>query len=441
MNWDKLLSGERLGGFGKDIPGVRTRFQRDFDRIVFSTAFRRLHGKTQVFPLPKSDLTHTRLSHSLEASCVARSLGTIVSGGIERSGDDPNDISEILAAAALAHDIGNPPFGHSGEDAIQQYYLTAGKSFLSSLTDAQRADLECFEGNALGFRLLTHTRPRQSQWPGGLQLTMATLGAFTKYPRASLPKGDKHFASEKKFGFFQSELEIFEDVADTTGLERKSESSWCRHPLAFLLEAADDICYNIIDLEDGYRQDLVPFDAAVPLLSAIAKGAPSPFSVDTFQGIISRDDQIGYLRAKAINNLIHQAADVFLKNYDQILDGRFDQQLLNSITSRAEIEAVKRVCEEVVFVHRPVVQIEAAGFGVIEGLLGDLIPLIWEHPRSKRATKILDLVPLEYLPDGAVQTDNAYDVLVNITDFVAGMTDEFAISFYRVLRGIELPVS
>lgn len=441
MNWDQLLSGERLGGFGTDSPKVRTRFQRDFDRIVFSTAFRRMHGKTQVFPLPRSDLTHTRLSHSLEASSVARSLGTIVSNRIALKGCNPSDISEILAAAALAHDIGNPPFGHSGEDAIQQFFLTGGKHFLSSLTPAERGDLECFEGNALGFRLLTHTRPRQSNWLGGLQLTTATLGAFTKYPRGSMPKGNPGLASEKKFGFFQAEADTFSTVASKLGLKRKPDGSWCRHPLAHLLEAADDIAYRIIDLEDGYRQNLIPFDLAARLLRAIADAPPYPTSEATLGGILSRDEQVGYLRAKSINNLVHQAADAFVNHHDEILAGVYDEPLMEHIPSHPGVEAIRQTCEEVIFVHRPVIEIEAAGFQVIGGLLDDLVPFVWEHPRSKRAEKVLGLVSSEYLPQGAVRSDNAYDALLTITEFVAGMTDEFAISTYRVLRGIELPSS
>lgn len=441
MNWDQLLSGDRLGGFGTDSPNVRTRFQRDFDRIVFSTAFRRMNGKTQVFPLPRSDITHTRLTHSLEAASVARSLGTIVSNQMGIEGANDNDLSEILAAATLAHDIGNPPFGHSGEDAIQQYFLTAGSHFLSVLNAAECRDLQCFEGNALGFRLLTHTRPRQSRWGGGLQLTMATLGAFMKYPRGSLPVGTGALASEKKFGFFQAEAETFETVATRLGLKQKGNETWHRHPLAFLLEAADDISYRIIDVEDGYRQNLVPFDATFQLFRAIANAAPSPTSEQTLAGLLSRDEQIGYLRAKAINNLVHQAAAEFVEHHDDILAGEYDQPLLAQVPSNQDIDAIKRTCEELIFVHRPVVEIEAAGFEVIGGLLADLVPLLWEHPRSKRAAKVLGLVPPEYLPDGAVGSDNAYDTLLNITDFVAGMTDEFAISNYRVLKGIELPFS
>ena len=271
MNWQKLLSDIQLGTedfLQTSKPDGRSQFQKDFDRIVFSPAFRRLQDKTQVFPLPESDFVHTRLTHSLEVSVVGRSLGNLVGEKIVESHSSlKNDftkfhLGEIVAAACLAHDIGNPPFGHSGEDAISEYFRSGnGKRFASIITDKKKwSDLTKFEGNAQGFRIIT--RLQNPKVNGGLRLTHATLATLTKYPKESLTNSDNNNALQKKiykkFGFFQAEKEIFQKIAEHTGLIKfnNEENFWCRHPLSFLVEAADDICYRIMDLEDGFRLGL-----------------------------------------------------------------------------------------------------------------------------------------------------------------------------------------
>jgi dGTPase len=439
MKWPQLLNPNRLGNPGA-VAGLeaRNQFQRDFDRLVFSTPFRRMHGKTQVFPLPESDITHTRLTHSLETSCVARSLGSIAGGRLNQEDIDRDSLATIVSAAALAHDIGNPPFGHSGEAAIAEYFGDAGKKYIKGLAAAQMADFTAFEGNALGFRLLTRTKPRHSDWPGGLQLTYATLGAFTKYPKGSLPVGRDGRASEKKFGYFQSDSETFRDVATELGLAETPGYGWARHPLAFLVEAADDICYRIIDLEDGYRLGLVPFDATFKLLRAVADLSPYPTDEATIGGLRDRNEQIGYLRAKAINNLVFQVADLFVSRHDAIIAGEFDTPLVELTPACNELATIKSATAELIYPHRPVVAIETAGFRVLGGLLADFLGAIWEHPRSRRGAKILSLVGPEYLTE---RHDDHYECVMGLTEFVASMTDDFAISSYRVLRGIELPTT
>jgi len=311
MRWERLLSRRRLGTAPSAEVPDRTAFQRDYDRLVFSSAFRRLQDKTQVFPLAESDYVRTRLTHSLEASCVGRSLGTLVGQALEESDRLPDaigaaDVGAIVAAAGLAHDIGNPPFGHSGEDAIGHWFAhsEAGRRYLDQLDEAQAEELRRFEGNAQGFRVITRLQNPDSA--GGLGLTCATLGAFSKYPRgAARSAAEREYdgASNKKFGFFEAERGRFETVAAEVGLiPRRAGESWYRHPLAFLVEAADDICYHIVDLEDAFRLGHVTFAETEALLHAIA--APRSGRLSAIQG---EKEKIAYLRATAINALVSPA--------------------------------------------------------------------------------------------------------------------------------------
>lgn len=444
MDWKRLLNSSRVGAGGRPVElSDRTRFQRDFDRIVFSTAFRRLHGKTQVFPLPRSDVTHTRSSHSLEASCVARSFGAIVDQYLNLPEGNDNACSEILAAAALAHDLGNPPFGHSGEKAIGDYFKSH-RAQTVSLTEQERKDLEDFEANALGFRILAHTNPLQSTAAGGMQLTYATLAAFTKYPRHSTSARSatsSKAASEKKWGYFQADQSLFEEVANAVGLIQREPGSWVRHPLAFLLEAADDICYRVIDLEDAYRLDIVPFDATVNLLEPIADSQPARINRGSLRRLNDRDQKIAYLRAKAITNLVQQSARVFKDNLDAILNGTFDSALVDSTPSAPNLDAIKQLAERVIFAYRPVVEIEAAGFEVLGGLLESFVGAALDAKPSARSKKTLSLLPPEVLPPKHLEAQSPYLTMLALAQYVAGMTDEYAITTYRTLRGIALPAS
>ena len=440
MDWKDLLSKERLGRTRPTNSDARSPYQRDYDRIVFSSAFRRLQDKTQVFPLAESDYVRTRLTHSLEASCVGRSLGTLVGDFAIKEGKldgfTPQDFGNIVAAACIAHDIGNPPFGHSGEDAIRLWFKTAEKDLLAGLTPSERADFLEFEGNAQGFRILTRLQQRQNV--GGLQLTYAVLGAFSKYPRESALRGmDLKKVSEKKFGFFQSESGHFEKVARALALKTKTNRAWCRHPLAFLTEAADDICYLIVDFEDGYRRGHVPFSNIEKLFKEIAfRGANGQQS--SYQKINDERQKIEYLRARVINALILAVAEGFKENAAQILDGNFEQPLMSVIPFRAPLDEIERISIADVYGAPTVVQIETAGFEVLGGLLKCVVPalLVDESNRSPAERKMLALLP----PDLRTGTNN-YEKLLNATDFVSGMTDSFAVTLFRRLKGIELPRS
>ncbi|AMM52778.1 deoxyguanosinetriphosphate triphosphohydrolase [Rufibacter sp. DG15C] len=449
MTWERLISMER-----SDTPAnspapdssVRGDFQRDYDRIVFSSAFRRLQNKTQVMPMPESDFVHNRLTHSLEASCVGRSLGRTVGKVIlERHPDLPQthknlsdaDFGDMVAAACLAHDIGNPPFGHSGEDAISAYFRSdEAKPFLLSLSEAQKADLQNFEGNAAGFRILTHTHPGQSSGTCGMRLTYSTLATFTKYPRPSdqVVKGTQR-TSEKKYGFFQAEQAQFSKIATKLGMLPAGSNAFHRHPLAFLVEAADDICYRIIDFEDGCKLGLIPFDQAEELLQPLLNRDPNRKSSVEFH---DQHEQLGFWRAIIISNLIKECADIFLAHEEEILSGTYDQPIINEVKQKAALDQIKKVSIDRIYRNRPVLEIEAAGFEVLGGLLDAFLKTVF-HPSASRHKKYLDLIPNQYLArDRQIVTD-AYERILNITDFISGLTDSAAISLYRKIKGIELP--
>jgi dGTPase len=450
MNWPDLLSRKRLGA---DEPpagsATRTDFQRDFDRIVFSSAFRRMQDKTQIFPLSKIDYVRTRLTHSLETSSVGRSLGTLVGEQIIArrglDGFEASDFGDICAAACLAHDIGNPPFSHSGEDAIRHWATHAdyGRRRVQVLTGSQREDFLSFEGNAQGFRILTRLQNRDNR--GGLQLTCATLAAFTKYPRESWLGGDfPNGVSTKKFGFFAEDQSLFEEVAATVGLERRDplRAVWHRHPLAFLVEAADDICYRVIDIEDGFRLGHISYQEAVDLFWPILR-EPSRQQA-RLQRIGGHKERVEFLRAKVINEAIQQARDCFLDLEASILAGRFDEPLLTRVPKRAELDRLLEIAQERIYCAPEVVEIETAGFEVISELLERFIQVLDDiaergqgaTPKS-RMTSLL--VPEQFVGPARVPSTALYTRLLRLTDFVAGMTDSYAVSLYKKVTGISLP--
>ncbi len=455
MDWNKLLSNKLLGDDTSSkikLSDGRSQFQRDFDRIVFSSAFRRLQDKTQVFPLPENDFVHTRLTHSLEVSCVGRSLGTLVGNKILNQNKDlalkysSIHFGEIVAAACLAHDIGNPPFGHSGEDSIAEYFKNGnGKEFEKEIKDIKKwTDFTKFEGNAQGFRIITRLQNPNSG--GGLKLTCAALAAFTKYPKESaLSQIEKKDASQpkskvyKKFGFFQTEKDLFAEVAEETGLIKKGSADdfcWSRHPLSFLVEAADDICYRIMDLEDGFRLGLLTFDYTEKLLRPLVTS-----SLTSYEGR-SQNDKIGYLRAKAINDTVTQLADIFIEKEKEILNGTLEQDLISLIDSSRYLEEIKIISKNEIYSYRSVVEREAAGYEVLGGLLDAFITAVNEtyggNP-SWKSKNLMKLLPGQFLGAQSKPDDDLYTRLIKITDFVSGMTDSYAVSLFRKIKGISLP--
>jgi len=455
MNWDQLLSKRRLGKPEEGREDVtRTVFQKDFDRIVFSSAFRRLQDKTQVFPLAQNDYVRTRLTHSLEASCVGRSLGTMV--GHELIQLDPaleqcflpSEVGAIVATACLAHDIGNPPFGHAGEDAIAHWFRhdDAGRRVVSALGEGspEALDLEQFEGNAQGFRVLT--RLQHPEDDGGLQLSCATLAAFVKYPRGSAvaPSPDAGVRA-KKHGFFEDDRTAFCEIADETGLVRYSPGqAYARHPLVFLVEAADDICYHVVDIEDGFQMKLLPFDEVRELFSAVTLDG-----VDEARLAMLRDNpqsQIEYLRAKAIGALVDQVVATFLANLNAIMSGTLAMDLTGTIDRATEFRRLKDVAMDRVYPTREVVLIEAAGFNVLGKLIEMFLTAINEkaqspHGVSRKTRTLLKLFPpptVSGRPVDPCELD-LYRRVLAVTDFVSSMTDRYAVSLFKRLTGISLP--
>jgi dGTPase len=450
MNWPQLLSRKRLGA--ADLPGggaMRTDFQRDLDRIVFSSAFRRMQDKTQIFPLSKIDYVRTRLTHSLESSSVGRSLGTLAGEQIiarhSLSGHEASDFGDICAAACLAHDIGNPPFGHSGEDAIRHWAETAtyGRQRVAVLNGSQREDFLNFEGNAQGFRVITRLQNRDN--PGGLQLTCATLAAFAKYPREScIGKGRFEGVSARKPGFTAEDQENFTAVAETVGLIRRDPvlAIWHRHPLSFLVEAADDICYRVIDIEDGYRLGHLSYQQAMDLYRAVLDD--QGVSISRLNGINGDKEKIEFLRAKVISRAISEILSCFLDHESAILSGCFDDPLMSHIPHRDAMDQLIEVARDKIYIAPEVIEIETAGFQVISELLERFIPIIddvAEHgvAASPRSQMMIRLIPEQFIGPGGAPADDDYTRLLRLTDFISGMTDSYAVSLYKKVTGISLP--
>ncbi len=446
MNWQQLLSADRLG---RKKPGhrepARSDFQRDSDRIIFSSAFRRLQDKTQVFPLAENDFARTRLTHSLEVASVGRSLGTRVGAeicarhGLEKEGLHPSDFGAIVHAAALGHDLGNPPFGHSGEDAIQHWFTSDSPSASAArtgLSATEIADIERYEGNAQGFRILT--RLQMPDNVGGLQLTSATLGAFTKYPHASRIRPIEHMgASLKKFGYFQSERDHFAEIAGHCGLIQRAPECWARHPLAFLVEAADDICYRLVDFEDGARLGHLSYETVRDAFLSLIRKHPRDLD-----GMSSRKAALEMLRAMAIGECLSQCTSAFLDHEVDLLAGKFDKPLTDAIPAANALGEIQKVSRETIYSTKRGVEIEIAGYEVLGGLLDVFMSAVNDLATNgdricNRSKKLASQLPAECVV--AAREHGPYLRLLRMLDFVSGMTDSYAVALYRRVKGIALP--
>ena len=442
MNWEQLLSLKRFGDTQKRprIAQDETRlgFDVDFDRIIFSSAFRSLQDKTQVIPLSETDFVHTRLTHSLEVSVVGRTLGRRVGKvllerhpNLQELGYTFNDFGAIVAAASVTHDIGNPPFGHSGEKAIGEYFKSGkGAIYKDQLSAKEYQDLIDFEGNANGFKILTESREGVS---GGLRLSYATLGAFLKYPKESLPKKPTNHIVDKKYGVFQSEKSGFLEVVKELGLLQKSaeNSSFYRHPLAYLVEAADDICYTIIDFEDGINLGLIEEEFALEYMIKLVKD-----TIDSkkYHSLKHKKDRVSYLRALAIGVLINEAVDIFLANEDAILNGDFEKSLLEKCKYEAQINDIIKISVSKIYKSKEVVEKEVAGYRIIADLLAVFVTALnnnFEGKASNYDTLVLNLLPEEY----QIENTNLYNRIMMICSYVAGMSDGYAIRMHKKLMG------
>ena len=455
MNWPQLLSLKKHGDVHKrerknENPS-RVGFEVDYDRIIFSNPFRSLQDKTQVIPHSKTDFVHTRLTHSLEVSVVGRSIGRLAGEQIVKKypeltdlGYTINDFGAIVAAACLCHDIGNPAFGHSGEDAIASYFDRHENELKPFFTEAEWGDLINFEGNANAIRILTQQQNGKSE--GGLRLTYSTLASIAKYPCESIAK-DKSFLHRKKFGFFQAQKSVFQTIAEKTNMIQESNSPiiYKRHPFVWLVEAADDICYSIIDVEDSQRLGIIDHDKCKRLfLNLVESLNPSQIehTKSTLKSISDKNDRIAYLRAKSINLLTQKSVEVYQNNFESILKGEFKTALLDIIKDETVNETkkvlteIQRFSRENIYNHRSVLEIENAGYNVMSELLSQFIPPILkdEADRKNFEKKALKLVPNQFLYEKGTK----YQKVMGILDYVSGMTDNYATELYRRIKGIEI---
>lgn len=435
MDWSQLLTRKR---YGHELPSSgehgRSHFHKDHDRIIFSSAFRRLGRKTQVHPLALNDHIHTRLTHSIEVGSLGRSLGIRAGELIADElpeGVSADDLGTIVQSACLAHDIGNPPFGHAGEYAIRDWFKQrkADERF-ASLTESEHLDLLTFEGNAHGFRVMT--RIENHLFDGGLRLTYPTLGALLKYPWTA-----RHGGRKGKFSCYQTELEILRALARDLGLLQLDEDRWCRHPLNFLMEAADDICYAILDLEDAIELNLLSFDEVKPILSQLC--GDQDFDDHIFSTQASSRRKISALRGRAMENMVSSAVQVFAENLPAIMSGQYEGELLSDGDEmvRDGLAKAKRLAQEKVFPDTRKAELEVGAYTILGVLVEAFIEAVWEHHNKPveelgyRSQKIMNLMGI-HAPS---KDDSLYYGYMRALDFISGMTDSYASYLARQIGG------
>lgn len=447
MNLNSLFTHQRTGNHPA-TSASRTDFQRDFDRIIFSASFRRLQNKTQVFPLPGSVFVHNRLTHSLEVSSVGRSMGSAVGEFIfnqfEKDLDENaqnfylHNLHNVIAAACLCHDVGNPAFGHSGEDAIASYFEKNEKDLKSKFNEKEWADLVNFEGNANAIRVLTHQQNGKDE--GGTQLTYTTLASIAKYPCEAIAK-KKGIIHRKKFGFFQNEKETFLNIAKSVDMLQESEEPtiFKRHPFVWLVEAADDICYNIIDMEDAHRLGIVSTSDCENLFFELIKSENGNTKrvEDKLAVLTNANERISYLRAKVINALINKSIELYQQRFSEIMEGTLDKALLDIYKiDNPSLQEIENFSIEKIYNHKNVIEIENAGYNVMYELLNHFIPSILT---AKEERKSYDKMALKLLPAQFLYEEGSeYQKVLGILDFVSGMTDNFATDLYRKIKGIDI---
>jgi len=455
MQFESIFTERRVGS--DKIPyGPRSGFQRDYDRLIFSSAFRRLQNKTQVFPLPGTAFVHNRLTHSLEVASVGRSLGKMIGERISTSMEGGSEAYEfyryelpnVIAAACLAHDIGNPAFGHSGEKAISAYFVERaqtqieGRPLQDFFIPAAWSDLINFEGNANAVRILTHSF--RGRFKGGFGLTYTTIASILKYPCESVAV-DKNFRHRKKYGFFQSEKDTVTRIADSLGMLPESAAPlvYKRHPFVYLVEAADDICYSIVDMEDAHRLGILQrsevLEAFESLIRSInRKGEDLSKILGYCNELQDTNEAIAFLRAKVINILANEVTDVFWEHREAILAGTFNDTLVDAINRRTgALQMVQDISVRKIYNHDTVLQIEVAGYNVMSELLDLFVPALLKERPSHKEAKVLQLFPYQFT--AFKDSDNAYDKVLNALDHLSGMTDEYATEMYRRLKGIVIP--
>lgn len=441
MDWSNLLKPLRFGWKQGTTQEQETRsnFQRDYDRIIFSSPFRRLQNKTQVFPLPGSVFVHNRLTHSLEVASVGRSLGNnlitfLNSNSSNYSQQLIEQIPTVVSTACLSHDLGNPPFGHSGEDAIRAYFSNNENVYKPLINDKEWSDLLHFEGNANAFRLLT--QKMEGKREGGFRLSYPVLSSIVKYPwESSLPGANK-------FGFFQSEKENYFKIAKEIGIPIINESplAFARHPLVYLVEAADDICYQIMDIEDAHKLGILSTNEVMELFISFFNKEDDKHWLDiisiTLKDVEDKNERIAFLRAMTIGKLTRECSDAFERSYVSIMNGEKVPSLINQISENGSqaLKNVKKISREKVYNHRTVVEVEIAGFKIISSLLHIICSALL-NPNDGYSKKVLSLIPSQYIP----KDQSTYIQLMAAVDFVSGMTDIYALELYQTFEGITIP--
>ena len=444
MDWKQLISNKRLGQEHRHTErhDDRTEFKRDYDRLIFSAPFRRLQNKTQVFPLPGSVFVHNRLTHSLEVASVGMSLGNDVAQRVTGRRPELKDtlfgqIGQIVATACLAHDLGNPPFGHSGEKAIQTFFTEgAGAHLREAVSEPFWDDITHFEGNANAFRLLTHQF--KGRRPGGFVMTYSTIASIVKYPHASSAAGRKG-----KFGFFQSEQETYQRLAAEMGIRRLSADGeplrYARHPLVYLVEAADDICYEIMDLEDAHKLKIVSFDEASHLMLGF-------FDEETQQRIRQRiedeqltdpNEQMVYMRSCVIGKLENECVKAFMDHEDEILAGTFEKGLIDHISplQRDAYKACAKLSVARIYKSRPVLDVELSGYKIMATLMDQMVEAVM-HPDRYYSQQLIGRVSSQY----DIDAQDLETRLMAVIDYISGMTDVYALDVYQKINGISLPI-
>ena len=445
MEWTQLISNKRLGQEHRHTErhDDRTEFKRDYDRLIFSAPFRRLQNKTQVFPLPGSIFVHNRLTHSLEVASVGMSLGNDVAQRIiqekrpELRGTMFEQIGQIVSTACLAHDLGNPPFGHSGEKAIQTFFTEgAGNALRSEVSSEFWDDITHFEGNANAFRLLTHQF--KGRRAGGFVMTYSTLASIVKYPYASSAASKKG-----KFGFFKSEQEYYQRIADEMGIMCKSAPDeplrYARHPLVYLVEAADDICYEIMDLEDAHKLKILTYDETERLLLGF-------FNQENQEKILKRivdeelkdpNEKVVYMRACVIGKLENECVNTFVENEDAILNGTFEGSLIQHINEvqRNAYQQCAKLSVERIYRSRPVLDVELSGYKIMETLMEQMTEAVM-HPERYYSQQLIERVSSQY----DINSNDLETRIMAVIDYIAGMTDIYALDVYQKINGISLPI-
>lgn len=442
MDWNNLLSIRRLGSKQRNrliSSSVRPEFQRDYDRIIFSSPFRRLQDKTQVFPLPGSIFVHNRLTHSLEVASIGKTLGDLTALELSKRKEIKteliNELGTIVSAACLAHDMGNPPFGHSGESAISRYFQTGeGKKYQNGMPFEQWQDLIHFEGNANAFRILTHSFKGRRK--GGFALTYSTLASLVKYPFPSTA-----FPEKKKYGFFNSEIETFKTIASNLGIKILDEEKnvFARFPLVYLVEAADDIAYQFMDIEDAHKLKILETAETESLFSGFFNENDDAWFFEMKQSVYNEvtdtNERIAFLRALTINKLLREVSGIFLNNHDDILEGDFQGSLIKNLKgdTKEAMKKVQKLSVEKIYRHPDVISVELAGYNILGTLLEEFVPAVL-NPATDYNRKLISLIPEQYHTDSV----STYNKIQTVLDFVSNMTDLYAVKLYKDIKGISI---